>query len=52
MMLDHLDEQACAQKIKDAVNQVLMDHEHLTPDLGGSATTEEYTQAIIDALAE
>ena len=52
MMLDHLDEQACAQKIKDAVNQVLMDHEHMTPDLGGSATTEEYTQAIIDALAE
>lgn len=50
MMLDHLDEQQCAQKIRDAVDQVLMTHEHLTPDLGRNATTEEYTEAIIAAL--
>ena len=34
MMLDHLDEQQCAQKIRDAVDQVLMAHEHLTPGSG------------------
>ena len=51
MMLDHLQEQACAKRIRRAVDQVLAAKHALTPDLGGSATTQEYTQAIIDALS-
>lgn len=50
MMLDHLQEQAIANKIRSAVDRVLYDQSILTPDLGGKATTKQYTQAIIQAL--
>lgn len=50
MMLEHLNEQACAQRIREAVDTVLLQGETLTPDLGGQATTQEYCQAVIDAL--
>ncbi len=50
MMLDHLQEQAIANKIRSAVDRVLYDQSMLTPDLGGKATTKQYTQAIIQAL--
>ncbi|WP_075878283.1 isocitrate/isopropylmalate dehydrogenase family protein [Merdibacter massiliensis] len=52
MMLDHLQEQACADRIRKAVNQVLYDPEMLTPDLGGKATTKQYTEAIIHLLSK
>lgn len=50
MMLDHLNEQAVANNIRQAVDQVLFHKEWLTPDLGGHATTKQFTQAIIDML--
>ena len=50
MMLNHLGEQAIAEKIKRAYNAVLADGKHLTRDLGGTATTAEFTQALIDRL--
>lgn len=50
MMLDHLNEQAVANNIRQAVDQVLFHKEWLTPDLGGQATTKQFTQAIIDML--
>ncbi len=50
MMLDHLDEQAVANNIRQAVDQVLFHKEWLTPDLGGQATTKEFTNAIIAKL--
>ena len=50
MMLDHLGEQTVAARIRKAVDQVLADKKALTPDLGGSATTQQYTQAVIEAL--
>lgn len=50
MMLDHLQEQSIANKIRTAVDRVLYDQLMLTPDLGGNATTKQYTQAIIQAL--
>lgn len=50
MMLDHLQEQSIANKIRTAVDRVLYDQLMLTPDLGGKATTKQYTQAIIQAL--
>jgi isocitrate dehydrogenase (NAD+) len=50
MMLEHSGERAGAQRIHRALCRVLERGEVRTRDLGGSATTEQYAQAIIDAL--
>ena len=49
MMLSHLGEAAVAQKIDRAVDQVLEDGPR-TADLGGKATTQEFTDAVVGAL--
>jgi homoisocitrate dehydrogenase len=50
MLLDHLGYSNEANKIKDAVDQVLVKGTILTPDLGGKSTTDQVTNAIISAL--
>jgi isopropylmalate/isohomocitrate dehydrogenase-like protein len=50
MMLDHLGEESWGRRIERAVVSVLEDGEHLTPDIGGTASTVEVTNAIIYAL--
>ena len=50
MMLNHLGETAVAEKIDRAVDQVLAEGPR-TADLGGEATTREFTDAVIGALA-
>lgn len=50
MMLEYLVETDIAANIRKAVDDVLLEKRHLTPDLGGKATTEEYCQAVIDHL--
>ena len=50
MMLEHLQEAECAAKIRKAVNAVLMEKKHLTPDLHGNSTTEAYRDAVIAKL--
>lgn len=51
MMLDYLKEYDCANKIRKAVDEVLTEAVYLTPDLtGGTATTEQYKNAIIEHL--
>ena len=50
MLLEHIGENAVAAKIRKAVDEVLAEKQHLTPDLGGSATTEEYSDAVIAHL--
>jgi isopropylmalate/isohomocitrate dehydrogenase-like protein len=50
MMLEHIGEETWAQRIEGAVLSVLEDGEHLTPDIGGTASTAEATDAIIEAL--
>lgn len=52
MMLEYLNEKAVANKIYQAVDEVLQEGKHLTLDLKGHATTQEYEQAIIDHLKE
>jgi isocitrate dehydrogenase (NAD+) len=47
MMLNHLQETAIAEKIKHAYDAVLADGNHLTRDLGGSTTTEQFADAVI-----
>ena len=50
MMLDYLGEDKWAERVETAVVTVLKDGKHLTPDLGGSSTTSEVTEAIIAVL--
>jgi tartrate dehydrogenase/decarboxylase/D-malate dehydrogenase len=51
MLLDHLGETAAAARLMHAVETVTGRGEVLTPDLGGTATTDEVTRAVTDALA-
>ena len=50
MMLEHLGEQEKANKLKEAIKEVLLEKKYLTKDLGGSASTTEYTDQIIAHL--
>ena len=50
MMLDHLGEPAAAERIRAALAQVLVDRTVRTRDLGGTASTTEFTDAICRAL--
>lgn len=49
-MLKHINENETAEKIEHALYKVLEEGIVLTPDLGGNATTTEYTQEIIKNL--
>src|SRR6266436_5135481 len=50
MMLDHLGERPAARRIEAALQKVYRDGKHATRDLGGRATTHEFTDAVISAL--
>jgi isocitrate dehydrogenase (NAD+) len=50
MMLEYINENALADKLRNAIFAVLEEGKTLTADLGGNATTTEYTQAIIAKL--
>jgi isocitrate dehydrogenase (NAD+) len=50
MMLNHMHEEAIAQKIKAAYNAILAEGKTLTRDLGGTAGTEEFTNALLARL--
>ena len=49
-MLKHINENETAEKIERALYKVIEEGKVLTPDLGGNATTTEYTQEIIKNL--
>ena len=49
-MLDHMGQDALAQRIQTAIETVLRERTQLTRDLGGTATTEQYTDAVIARL--
>jgi isocitrate dehydrogenase (NAD+) len=51
MMLRHLGETDAANRVEQAVLEVLADGRHRTRDLGGTATTTEVTEAIIARLS-
>ena len=50
LMLKHIGEREAADKIQNALEKVLAEGQALTRDLGGDATTIEFTEAIIHAL--
>jgi isocitrate dehydrogenase (NAD+) len=49
-MLRHLGEEAAADRLANAVSDLLEERRTLTPDLGGQATTDEVTDALCAKL--
>jgi isocitrate dehydrogenase (NAD+) len=50
LMLEHLGELDAARRIETAIQSVIVEGKTITGDLGGSATTEQYTDALIARL--
>jgi isocitrate/isopropylmalate dehydrogenase len=50
MMLEHIHEDAIAERVRHAYEAVLREAKHLTRDLGGHAGTDEFAEAIIAKL--
>ena len=50
MMLDYVDEERLANRIRQAVYYTLRDKSVCTPDIGGSGSTETFTEAVCDNL--
>jgi isocitrate dehydrogenase (NAD+) len=50
LMLEHLGEDALAHRIRAAIEATLRERKTVTPDVGGSATTEQFVDAIIERL--
>lgn len=50
MMLQHIGELDAADKIEKALEKVIKEGKHVTPDLGGNAGTSEFTEAIIKEI--
>jgi len=51
LMLDHLGEPETAARIRTAVDAVVLDRQARTADMGGRATTKQFTDALVRALA-
>src|SRR5690242_2940504 len=49
-MLDHLGMTAKATRIRDAIRATLEAHDRVTPDLGGSGTTESFAEALMERV--
>jgi isocitrate dehydrogenase (NAD+) len=50
MMLDHLRMAPRANRLRQAIREVVASHDRVTRDLGGGASTDEFTQAVIERL--
>ncbi|MCI0486947.1 MAG: isocitrate dehydrogenase (NAD(+)) [Blastocatellia bacterium] len=50
LMLKHIDEREAADRIQAAIEKILAEGQVLTRDLGGQATTIEFTEAVIRSL--
>lgn len=52
MMLSHLGQQSAAKRLRSAIERVYAEGKHLPPDVGGTVSTNEFTDAVIAALNE
>jgi len=50
MMLRHINEGTAASRIEKALNKVILERKTVTRDLGGKASTSEFTDAVIANL--
>jgi isocitrate dehydrogenase (NAD+) len=51
LMLRHIDEEKIAARIRAAITLLLAEKKFLTPDLGGTCTTDEITDALIEKIS-
>ena len=49
-MLRHLDEEAAADKVQQALEKVYAERKTLTRDVGGTAGTSQFADAILAAM--
>jgi tartrate dehydrogenase/decarboxylase/D-malate dehydrogenase len=52
MLLEHEGETAAAARLMKAIERVTGDGQHLPRDLGGTATTREVTDAVLEAITQ
>ena len=50
LMLRHLGEREAAEKVKYAVHAVYREGKHITRDMGGTASTNEFADTVIEAM--
>ena len=50
MLLIHLGEKEAAHKLQNAIETVYREGNHLTGDVGGNSSTEEFTEAVINKV--
>ena len=50
LMLGHLGEQQAAARLQRAIERVYAEGTNLTPDLGGAASTDQFTDAVVKAV--
>jgi isocitrate dehydrogenase (NAD+) len=50
MLLEHIGERTASDRLVTAVREAIASKEAVTPDLGGSATTRMFTQAVLKRL--
>jgi isocitrate dehydrogenase (NAD+) len=50
LMLIHLGELSAASRLRKAIEHVYAKQEHLPPDVGGKASTNEFTDNVIANL--
>lgn len=50
MMLTHMGENAASKKMQDAVEAVYIEGKYLTGDVGGTASTGEFADAVVKAI--
>jgi len=51
LLLDHVEQPEVATRIRDALDTVILANESRTVDMGGNASTTEFTDALVRALA-
>jgi isocitrate dehydrogenase (NAD+) len=51
-MLSHFGEGEAARRLQSAIEWVYAEGRHVTPDVGGSASTTEFTDAVIRRLTK
>ena len=50
MLLEHIGERTAAERLSTAIREAISAKEAVTPDLGGSATTRMFSQAVLKRL--
>ncbi len=51
LMLNHMGEGGAAKRLQAAIERVYAEGKHLTPDVGGAASTSEFTEAVVHHVA-